>query len=118
MLKIHVFRLGNSLLLGLIVLMGAVFFQSNGAQAQDKYGTNCPPDWSYISGFCFGGETYLDTGMTSCASDYSGRMCCTYEGFKVVCAIDPSTTVGSAYQLKYAGQAGYCNSNNSQCVLI
>ncbi len=100
MFKSRVFRLGNTLLLGLITLMGAVFFQSRSAQATDRFGTDCPPDWSYVSGYCFGGETLLDTGMTSCASDYSGRMCCTYEGYKVVCSIDHSTVVGSAYSLK------------------
>ena len=113
MFKYNIFRLGNILLLGFITLMGAVFFQSNGAHG-DAYGTNCPPDWSYVSGFCFTGTYMKDTGTTTCASAYGGRQCCTYEGFKVFCT---TTQVGYSYALKYAGQYGTCDPNTSHCVV-
>ncbi len=105
MFTLPVFRLGNSLLLGLIgLLTGSVFFLSHSAHG-DSYGTDCPPNWSYISGFCFGDDVYEDTGQTSCATSPSG-LCCTYEGFKIVCSLDGSV-VGTAYSLNKAGQDGY-----------
>lgn len=116
MSKLHVFRLGNSLLLGLIVfLTGSVFFLSNGARG-DSFGTDCPPDWDNITGFCFTDKVLLDTGQTSCATSPSG-LCCTYEGYKVACSGDTSVVIGSAYRLKQAGTLGVCDRNYFQCAL-
>ena len=110
MSKLRVFRLGNSLLLGLIVLLaGSVFFLSNGAHG-DSFGTDCPPDYENITGYCFTDKELLDTHQTSCATSPSG-LCCTYEGYKVVCSGDTSIVVGYAYKLNQAGASGTCGPN-------
>lgn len=114
--KLRVFRLGNSLLLGLICLLsGGVFFLADGAHG-DSFGTDCPPNWEDRTGFCFGGSGYRDTGMTSCATSPSG-LCCTYEGYKIVCSLDDTIVIGSAYKLKQAGTLGVCDKNYFQCAL-
>ncbi len=103
MFKFRAFRLGNSLLLGLIgLLTGSVFFLSHAAHG-DSFGTDCPPNWENVSGFCFVDDEYRDTGQTSCATSPS-FLCCTYEGFKVVCP--PDTNEGYAYDLTQAGESG------------
>lgn len=61
---------------------------------------------------------FADTNSSTCANDYSGRQCCTYEGFKVRCMTFPTYDMGYAYKLKRAGQAGYCPAGGGQCVLI
>ena len=104
MFKLHDFRLGNSLLLGLIgLLSGSVFFLSNGAHG-DSFGTDCPPNWQNTSGFCFGDEILVDTHGTNCATSPSG-LCCNYEVYKVECSLD-QLLMGYAYQLNGAGQSG------------
>lgn len=117
MSKPSLFRLGNSLLLGLIALMGAVFFQSTSAHG-DAFGTSCPPNWARTNGMCNANIYFADTNSSTCASDYSGRQCCTYEGFKVQCMTFPMYDMGYAYKLKHAGQDGSCPSGGGQCVLI
>lgn len=104
MSKSRILRLGNSLLLGLIVLMGAVFFQSHGAQAQDPFGTDCQPQYINLNGSCNGSPAQYDTGKTSCATSPTNR-CCTYEVFRVVCADGKS--LGYIYRLKKAGLDGH-----------
>jgi hypothetical protein len=117
MLKFRVLRIGNTLLLGLTVLMGSVFFLSRSALGDmDRFGTDCPPDWSNTNGSCYQEKVYQDTHQTSCATDYSGRKCCTYEGYKVVCSED-NYLLGYAYSLNKAGQYGHCDSTTSRCVL-
>ena len=110
--KSHVFRLGSSFLLGLIAfLSGGVFFLSNGAYGDSK-GTDCPSDWSNVSGFCFQDEQKIDTGGTNSATSPSGK-CCTYEVYKVVCP--GGGTMGYSYSLNKAGQSGY-NCSGGICV--
>lgn len=121
MSKLRVFRLGNSLLLGLICFLTAsVFFLSNGAQAQDPYGTDCAGSWGYAYGGCQqGGGTLTshDTGGYDCSTSPTG-LCCTYRVEKIVCSNDPTLT-GYYYGLWKAGAAGICpksSSAPSQCI--
>lgn len=103
MFKFRAFRLGNSILLGLIALLtGAVFFQSSGAQG-DSFGTDCRQSWENISGFCFEDTVKQDTHGTNCATSPS-FLCCTYEVSKVVCP--PDTIEGYAYDLTKGGESG------------
>ena len=106
MLKLRAFRLGNSFLLGLIgLLTGSVFVLSNGAHG-DAFGSDCPPDWSVLSGGCDGIIVTRWTGSYSCATSPSG-LCCTYKGFGVFCDVNDSEThMGYLYSLDKKGVSG------------
>jgi hypothetical protein len=107
MFKLRAFRLGNSFLLGLISLLtGCTFFMSHSAGADDK-GTDCPPNWTNLSGLCYNGTiTTENTGGFSCATSPTGR-CCTYQAWKVYCNTNGTKSLnGYTYILDRAGESG------------
>ncbi len=107
MFKFRAFRLGNSFLLGLVgLLAGCTLFLSHSAGA-DSQGTDCPPDWSYLSAACYspGVLETVDTGESSCATSPTG-LCCTYEGYKAYCDNVTRTQIGYTYVLTKPGESG------------